>query len=290
MNSEFKNSVFYSHKTINVKGNLISLEKPLIMGILNLTDDSFFDGGKYNTLDKAMQRAESIIEEGAAIVDIGACSTRPGALLVEKQEELRRLLPVIDRIKKKFPEVIISVDTVWGEVMEQCVDKGADILNDISGGQFDDSLFDTVARLGIPYILMHTNTTPDKMQKEIHYDNIFLDICRYFSQRINILYEKGVKDIILDLGFGFGKTIEHNYELLRRQDEFKVFNLPILTGISRKSMIYRPLNSTPQESLEGTTFLHALALEKGADILRVHDVKTAKDCLKLYELYSLSGK
>jgi dihydropteroate synthase len=285
MISAFKDTDFLQHKSINVKGNLISMEKPLIMGILNITDDSFFDGGKYNSLDKALIRAENIINEGADIIDIGACSTRPGAILVDKKEEITRLVPVVKEIRKRYPNIPISIDTVWSEVVEKTFDCGADIINDISGGQFDKDLFKTVAKTKMPYILMHTNNTPDKMQKTISYDNIFLDISNYFSKRLEILYSLGVKDIILDLGFGFGKTIENNYELLRRQKEFQVFSLPILTGISRKSMIYRPLNSTPQDVLAQTLFLSALALENGANILRVHDVKETKNCLTLYQLY-----
>ncbi len=258
------------------------------MGILNITDDSFYDGGQYNDFDKAILRAKQIIEQGADIIDIGACSTRPGAVLVDKKQEISRLVPVIKEVKKRWPQIPISVDTVWSEVVEAVVDAGADIINDISGGQFDKKLFFTVAKTHCPYILMHTNTTPDKMQKEIHYDNLFLQMCKYFADKIEELNNLGVNDIILDLGFGFGKTIENNYELLRRQKEFSIFSLPILTGISRKSMIYKPLNLTPSDVLNQTLFLTALALENSANILRVHDVKQTKDCLKLYSLYKTS--
>src|SRR5574344_1501331 len=286
MISSFKDTDFLEHKSINIKGNLISLENPLIMGILNITDDSFFDGGKYNSLDKALIRAENIINEGADIIDIGACSTRPGAILVDKKEEIARLVPVVKEIRKRYPNIPISIDTVWSEVIERTFDCGADIINDISGGQFDKDLFKSVAKTKMPYILMHTNNTPDKMQKTIHYDNLFLDICKYFNERLETLYSLGVKDIILDLGFGFGKTIENNYELLRRQKEFSsIFSLPILTGISRKSMIFRPLNLTPNDILSETLFLSAFALNNGANILRVHDVKQTKNCLTLYQLY-----
>ncbi|MBR1774599.1 MAG: dihydropteroate synthase [Bacteroidales bacterium] len=289
MISDDKITEFSQNKKINIKGNLFSLEKPVVMGILNITDDSFFDGGSYNTLDKALVRAENIINEGAEIIDIGACSTRPGAKLVEKEEEIQRLVPVVKEIRKRYPNIIISIDTVWADVVKAVADCGADIINDISGGQFDSNLFDEVAKQKLPYILMHTNTTPDRMQKEIHYDNLYLDMCKYFSEKINILKDKGVMDIILDLGFGFGKTLEMNYELLARQKEFSLFRLPILTGISRKSMIYRPLNLTPQDVISETMFLHALALGNGADILRVHDVKTTVNCLKLYEKFKVEG-
>lgn len=290
MISGFKDTTFSTNKTINVRNNLLCFDSPLIMGIVNLTDDSFFDGGKYNTLDKAIERVESVLEEGADIVDFGACSTRPGATLVDKKEEARRLLPVITETKKRHPGTIVSVDTVWSEVAQKAFDCGADILNDISGGQWDEKLFETAAKNKMPYILTHTSSTPDKMQKETSYNNLFMDICLYFSQRLELIYQAGVKDVILDPGYGFGKTLEQNYELLRRQDEFEVLGLPILAGLSRKSMIYRPLGLKSTDVLAQTTFLHALALEKGANILRVHDVKTAKECLRLYNLYRTSGK
>lgn len=285
MFSNCKDTNFSVAKTILIQKKLYCLDTPKVMGIVNLTDDSFFDGGKYNTLDNAIRRVERIVSEGVDIIDLGACSTRPGATLVSKQEEIVRLKPVLKEVKKRYPEVPVSVDTVWGDVVAALAEEGLDIVNDISGGQFDDTLFDMVAKYHLPYILMHTNTTPDKMQKEIHYDNLSLDMCKYFSQKISVLQDKGVEDIILDLGFGFGKTMEMNYYLLSHQRDFSLFSLPILTGISRKSMIYKPLGITPQDALCGTTFLHAFALENGADILRVHDVKVAKDCIKLFEIY-----
>lgn len=281
--------IFAIKKTINIKGKLYIIDSPKVMGILNLTEDSFFDGGKYHTLSSAIERAEQIIEEGADILDIGACSTRPGAKLVEKQEEIKLLLPVIKEVRKRFPDIIISIDTVWAEVIEKCFDQGADILNDVSGGSWDKDLLPTVAKLGMPYILMHTNNTPDKMQKEINYNNLFMDMCKYFSERLEVLRDLGAKDVILDLGFGFGKTLQMNYELLRRGQEFKdIFSLPLLTGISHKSMIYKPLNLEAKDVFGQTCFLHALALENGTDILRVHDVKETVDCVKLYKLYKES--
>lgn len=273
--------------SININGRLGSFKQPLVMGILNITKDSFFDGGKYNDYDSAIKRAEEIINDGADILDIGACSTRPGAMLVDKKQEIERLIPVVKEVRKRYPNVIISIDTVWGEVIERCYDVGANILNDVSGGEWDKDLFASLRKLQIPYVLMHTNAKPDRMQKEICYNDVFMDICKYFSEKLNLLYELGIKDIILDLGFGFGKTIEQNYELLQRQKEFKtIFNLPILTGVSRKSMIYKYLNSTPQDIVTETAFIHALALERGADILRVHDVKQTKNCVKLYSLFN----
>ncbi len=285
MNSIDKITNLSYNRTINVQGKLISLQKPLIMGILNLTNDSFFDGGKYiNNIEKALLHCKEMIDDGADIIDIGACSTRPNAQLVPKEEEIKQLIPILKEIRKQFPEIIISIDTVWAEVAEKTIKAGANIINDISGGQFDKDLFKTVAQLKAPYILMHTPTTPDKMQQNTTYNNLFLDICNYFSERIHTLKDLGVNDIILDLGFGFGKTVEQNYYLLNHIEDFKVFDLPILTGISRKTMIYKPLNLTPQEALNGTTFLHAFAILNKSNILRVHDVKEAKQCIELFEL------
>lgn len=271
--------------TINLQGKLISLQKPLIMGILNLTNDSFFDGGKYiNNVEKAVNHAKEMIDDGADIIDIGACSTRPGANLVSKEEELKQLIPVIKKIRKQFPDIIISIDTVWADVAKETINEGANIINDISAGQFDDQLFKVMGEIKAPYVLTHTPSTPDKMQERTHYDNIFLDMSKYFAEKIETLRNLGVVDIILDLGFGFGKTVEQNYFLLNHIEDFKTFGLPILTGISRKTMIHKPLAITPQQALNGTTFLHAFALINKSNILRVHDVREAKECVKLFEL------
>lgn len=271
--------------TINLQGKLISLQKPLIMGILNLTNDSFFDGGKYiNNVEKAVNHAKEMIDDGADIIDIGACSTRPGANLVSKGEELKQLIPVIKEIRKQFPDIIISIDTVWAEVAKKTINEGANIINDISAGQFDDQLFKVMGEIKAPYVLTHTPSTPDKMQDKTHYNNIFLDMSKYFAEKIETLRNLGVVDIILDLGFGFGKTVEQNYFLLNHIEDFKTFGLPILTGISRKTMIHKPLAITPQQALNGTTFLHAFALMNKSNILRVHDVREAKECVKLFEL------
>lgn len=271
--------------TINLQGKLISLRKPLIMGILNLTNDSFFDGGKYiNNVEKAVNHAKEMIDEGADIIDIGACSTRPGANLVSKEEELEQLIPVIREIRKQFPETIISIDTVWAEVAKETINEGANIINDISAGQFDDQLFKVMGQNKAPYILTHTPSTPDNMQDKTHYDNIYLDMSKYFAEKIETLRNLGVVDIILDLGFGFGKTVEQNYFLLNHIEDFKTFGLPILIGISRKTMIHKPLAITPKQALNGTTFLHAFALMNKSNILRVHDVREAKECVKLFEL------
>lgn len=255
------------------------------MGILNLTNDSFFDGGKYiNNVEKAVNHAKEMIDDGADIIDIGACSTRPGANLVSKEEELEQLIPVIREIRKQFPETIISIDTVWAEVAKETINEGANIINDISAGQFDDQLFKVMGQNKAPYILTHTPSTPDNMQDKTHYDNIYLDMSKYFAEKIETLRNLGVVDIILDLGFGFGKTVEQNYFLLNHIEDFKTFGLPILTGISRKTMIHKPLAITPKQALNGTTFLHAFALMNKSNILRVHDVREAKECVKLFEL------
>ncbi len=276
--------------TLNINGRLINIDKPLVMGILNLTEDSFYDGGKYNNFDTAIQRAEEIIKNGGEIIDIGACSTRPGAELVSPKEEISRIIPVLKEIRKRFPQTIISIDTVWSSVVKEVMDNGADMINDISGGQFDKDLFNSIAQTNASYILMHTTAKPNQMQLNTNYEDLYLDISKYFAEKLDNLYDLGVKDVILDLGFGFGKTIEQNYELIRRISEFKVFNLPILTGISRKSMIYKPLNITPNESLNATTALNMIALLNGTNILRVHDVKQAVETIKIYELTMNSNK
>lgn len=285
MNSTDKITNLSYNSTINLQGKLISMQNPLIMGILNLTNDSFFDGGKYiNNIEKALSRTKEMIDQGADIIDIGACSTRPNAILVSQEDELKQLIPVVREIRKEFPEIIISIDTVWSKVAQITIQAGANIINDISGGQFDAELFKILPSLKSPYVLSHTPTTPDKMQQNTNYENIFLDISNYFSEKINYLHKLGVYDIILDLGFGFGKTIEQNYFLLNHLADFKTFGLPILTGISRKTMIYKPLSLSAQEALNGTTFLHAFALMNNSNILRVHDVKEAKQCVELYKL------
>lgn len=282
---EGKITTFFRKPSINCQKKVFDLDSPKLMGILNITEDSFFDGGRHSQLSQAIQKAQSLIEEGVDILDIGACSTRPGAKLVEAKEEIEKIIPLLNSLRKEFPKIIISIDTVWSEVSRAVIDNGADIINDISGGNFDSQMLKTIGELQVPYVLTHCKQTPDKMQENPNYDNHIIEISQYFSQRIDTLYNYGAKDIILDLGFGFGKSIEDNYLLLARQKEFQVFNLPILTGISRKSMIYKPLDSTAEQALNGTSFLHAFALQNGADILRVHDVKQAKECIKLYNLY-----
>jgi dihydropteroate synthase len=274
------------NKTFLCGKKIKQFSTPLVMGIVNLTDDSFYDGGKYNSLQKAEVRIDELISQQADIIDLGACSTRPGSESVSAEEEIQRLLPALRYIKTNYPNTLVSIDTFQSKVCRAVVAEGADIINDISGGSFDKKMFEAVAECQVPYVLTHTPTTPDKMQECTNYNNLFMDMCKYFSERIQQLRVLGAKDIILDLGFGFGKTVEQNYELLRRQKEFEIFGLPILTGISRKSMIYKPLDKTPQQALEGTCFLHAFALQNGASILRVHDVQIAKECIQLFNLYN----
>ncbi len=273
---------FIKKKTIRYNGELIDLSVPLVMGILNVTPDSFFDGGRYNSVDSALKQAEKIVAEGASIIDVGAYSTRPGAAEVSADEELQRLLPVAVELRKAFPSTIISIDTFRAEVAEKVIDKIGDcIINDVSGGLLDDRMFETVARLKVPYILMHMKGTPQNMQQNPTYENVTKEVIKSLSERVYKLHELGVSDVIIDPGFGFAKTIDHNYELFNHLDAFRFFELPILVGISRKSMIYKFLGNTPDESLNGTTVLNTLALIGGADILRVHDVKPAVDAVKI---------
>jgi dihydropteroate synthase len=270
-------------KTINCKGKLIDLEVPKVMGILNLTPDSFFDGGKYNSEKNAILQTKKMLEEKADFIDIGAYSSRPGAKDISEKEELQRILPVIKSVLREFPEVLISVDTFRSEVAKQCIESGACMINDISGGNLDMKMFKTVAELQVPYILMHMPGTPQTMQKMTDYTNITRDIIYYFSKKVSQLRDLGINDIILDVGFGFGKTIDQNYELLKNLELFKNLDLPLLTGISRKSMLYKPLDISPEEALNATTVANTISLMKGVNILRVHDVKQAVESIKIVE-------
>ncbi|HEY3372871.1 MAG TPA: dihydropteroate synthase [Prolixibacteraceae bacterium] len=270
--------------TINLDGRLIDLSKPVVMGILNVTPDSFYDGGKYETEKKICQRAQAILEQGAAIIDIGAISTRPGTEEISTQEEIDRLLPAVKTVRKAFPEAAVSIDTYRSwialKVIEEC---GPCIVNDVSGGNFDPHMFDIVGKLGVPYILMHMLGTPLQMQKNPVYDDIIREISLFFTDRVKKLTTAGVKDVILDPGFGFGKTLAHNYELLNRLDSFKVFQLPLLVGVSRKSMIHKLLGISPEEALNGTSVVNTLALMGGTDILRVHDVREAVEAVRILD-------
>jgi dihydropteroate synthase len=270
---------------INCNGKLLDLSSPVVMGILNITPDSFYDGGKYTTEKNILNRAEQIITEGAAIIDIGAYSTRPGAENLSEEEELNRLIPAVKKIRSFFPDAIISIDTFRSQVAKKMVnDFGADIINDISAGTMDDNMFSTIAGLKVPYIIMHMSGTPQTMQDNPVYENLIKEIFAYFYERIETLKLLGIKDIIIDPGFGFGKTITHNYELLKKLDQFKIFGLPLIVGLSRKSMIYKLLGITPAQALNGTTVLNTIALQKGATILRVHDVMEAVEAIKMLKL------
>lgn len=268
--------------TINCKGNLIDLSEPKIMGILNVTPDSFYDGGSYKDEAEIVAQVEKMITEGATFIDIGAYSTKPGAEFVSEEEELNRVLPIIELILSKFPEVLLSIDTFRSEVAKQAIHKGAALINDISAGLLDEKMLLTVAELQVPYIMMHMKGTPQTMQSLANYDDVVKEVMFYFSERINAARKLEINDVIIDPGFGFAKTLEHNYEIMQKLDFFSILELPILVGISRKSMIYKVLKNSPQEALNGTTVLNTIALQKGAQILRVHDVKEAQDCVKIY--------
>lgn len=272
--------------SVKAGNQLLDLSTPKIMGILNLTSDSFFDGGRFNALDKALERAENLLNDGADIIDLGAYSTRPGAEEVSPKEEITRLVPAIEAISKEFPQAIISIDTFRAEVARATVESGAHMINDVSGGTLDALMFETIAQLDVPYILMHMRGTPKTMQQETEYEDMVRDISLFLGERIAQLRQLGVKDIILDPGFGFAKTVEQNYMLLDRLEELHVFGLPILGAISRKSMIYKKLGTTPADALNGTTVLNTILLMKGVQMLRVHDVTAAKEAVLLTESLS----
>ncbi|MDD4015977.1 MAG: dihydropteroate synthase [Petrimonas sp.] len=274
-------------KSININGELLDFSTPLVMGILNVTPDSFYSGSRKQSEEEIVGRVRQILEEGGKIVDIGGQSTTPTSTLIPAKEELKRLEPTLRLVRKEFPNTILSIDTFYSEVAGPAVEKyGVNIINDISGGQIDDNMFETVARLNVPYILMHMRGTPQTMQQHTHYDNFIQDILYYFSEKISKLNLLGVNDIIIDPGFGFSKTTDQNYQLMAYLKYFNIFDVPILVGISRKSMIYKLLECTPQESLNGTSALNTFALLSGANILRVHDVKEAVECVKIVEKIS----
>ena len=270
--------------TINVNGQLMEFNHTQVMGILNVTPDSFYAHSRKQTETEILARAHQIVAEGASIIDLGAYSSRPNALDVSESEEMQRLRNALQIIRRELPDAILSIDTFRADVARMCVEEyGAAIINDISAGQMDNRMFPTIAQLGVPYIIMHMQGTPQDMQDSPHYDNLLKEVFYYFSEKVQRLRDLGVKDIILDPGFGFGKTIEHNYQLMNHLEEFNVFQLPLLVGISRKSMIYKLLGTTPEEALNGTTVLNTIALQKGAHLLRVHDVKAAVETVTLTE-------
>ncbi len=275
-------SYFNKKKYINLSGGLIDLTFPVVMGILNVTPDSFYDGGKYITEKAILDRAEEIISGGGEIIDVGAISTRPGSIEVSIEEELVRLKPAFKAIRKNFPQMHLSLDTYRSEVAKIMVNEfGPCIINDISGGTMDEKMFEVVGGLKVPYVLMHIQGTPDNMQKDPSYNDVVNEVILFLSQRVQKLKLLGVNDIIIDPGFGFGKLTSHNYELMNRLDSFKVFKLPVLAGVSRKGMVWKTLGIKPEEALNGTTVLNTLALLGNADILRVHDVKEAVQVCKI---------
>lgn len=275
--------------TINCRGRLVSLETPQVMGILNLTPDSFYAGSRQQSEEAIAARCRQIVAEGGTMIDVGAYSSRPGAADVSAEEEMERLRRGLAVVRREVPDAIISVDTFRAEVARMCVEEyGADIINDISGGQFDRDMFRTVARLGVPYILMHIKGKPQTMQQAPQYDDLMREVMLYFAERLLRLRELGVKDVIVDPGFGFGKTLEHNYDLMAHLGEFRMLEAPLLVGISRKSMIYRLLGGGPEEALNGTTVLNTIALMNGAHILRVHDVRPAAEAVRM--IAALGGK
>lgn len=275
--------MLHPQKTINCKGSLLLLEKPAIMGVLNLTPDSFFDGGKYADLQSVLRQAEKMIQEGAAILDVGGVSTRPGAALPNLATELSRVIPVVEALASRFPETILSIDTFRAAVARAAVEAGAGMVNDISAGKLDPDLYATVAEIQVPYVLMHMQNTPATMQINPEYGDVVLEVTDFFIREIGVLRSLGVKDIMLDPGFGFGKLPEHNFRLLQMLDSFAFLEFPLLAGLSRKSMVYKTLGITPEEALNGTTALNMVALQRGARLLRVHDVKEARETIALFE-------
>lgn len=269
--------------TLNLKGELLDLSVPCVMGILNITPDSFYGESRNASLDAAMDRVEKFIAEGATFIDIGGYSSRPGAKDVGTQEEIDRVVPVIEAISKAFPKTFISIDTFRAEVARHSIEAGGHLINDISGGELDENMFATAAALNVPYILMHMKGTPQNMHHSPHYDQVTLEVIDYLVRKTDQLRKLGVKDIILDPGFGFAKNQHHNYTLLQEMEDLHILGLPILVGFSRKSMLYKTLDTTPELALNGTTVLNTIALLKGAKILRVHDVKEAKECILLIE-------
>ena len=268
--------------TINCKGNLIDLTAPKVMGILNITPDSFYDGGKYKDEKSILTQVEKMLGEGATFIDVGATSSRPGADPISKSNELNRIVPIVHLLLEKFPDIRISIDTFRAEVAQECLEAGAALINDISAGTLDKNMLRTIANYNVPFIMMHMKGNPSTMQEQTHYKNLLGDILYYFSERLATARALGINDIIIDPGFGFAKTLEQNYEILQKLAMFKCLDLPILVGLSRKSMIYKTLKTNADMALNGTTALHMIALSKGTHILRTHDVKEAMECIKLH--------
>ena len=280
-----KDTFFHKKTTLNAGGKLIDLGSPKVMGIINLTPDSFYADSRKQDIEAILLQAEKMLTEGATFLDLGAYSSRPGAEDISVQREMDRLLPAVEAIVAKFPDAVLSIDTFRSQVAEAAVNAGAHIINDISGGELDADMFATVARLQVPYILMHMKGNPQNMVQQATYENVFDEVFDYFTDKYHQLKKLGINDVIIDPGFGFAKKSKHSYELMRRLQDFNVLQLPILVGISRKTMIYNLLGNTADEALNGTTALNAIALTKGANILRVHDVKEALEAIKLVNCY-----
>lgn len=278
-----KDTYLLDNYSINFKGNLISLSRPVVMSILNTTPDSFFDGGKYNSIEKALKKVEKDLNQGATIIDIGGYSTKPGGNKVTIDEEIRRTIPYIEKIVDTFPEINISIDTFRGKVAALAIDAGAGMINDVSAWNIDKEMFETIKKYNVPYVLMHMKGEPKNMQDNPRYENVTKEVIQFLSEKLNMLNSHGISDVIIDPGFGFGKTNADNYKLLKNIELLKVFKAPILAGISRKSMIYKTLKINKLDSINGTTALNMFALSKGAKILRVHDVKQAMECIYLNE-------
>ena len=278
-----KDTYLLDNYSINFKGNLISLVRPVVMSILNTTPDSFFDGGKYNSIEKALKKVEKDLNQGATIIDIGGYSTKPGGNSVTIDEEIRRTIPYIEKIVDTFPDINISIDTFRGKVAALALDAGAGMINDVSAWNMDKQMFETIKKYNVPYVLMHMKGEPKNMQDNPRYENVTKEVIKFLSNKINKLNSNGINDVVIDPGFGFGKTNSDNYKLLKNMEFLKVLKAPILAGISRKSMIYKALKINKLESINGTTALNMFALSKGAKILRVHDVKQAMECIYLSE-------
>jgi dihydropteroate synthase len=279
-----QDTFFETKSTLNCRGKIINLSTPLVMGVINLGPDSFYDGGRTRTSWDVLKLAGKLLGEGAAILDLGAASSRPGAHLVSASTERRRIIPAIELLVKEFPEAILSVDTYNASIAREAIEKGAHIINDISAGEFDKEMFETIAQLQVPYIMMHMKGKPENMQENPVYEDVIREITLYFARKVNQLRDFGVHDIIIDPGFGFGKSLEDNYRILNKLDYLKIFELPILVGVSRKSMINKVLGTLPDQALNGTTVLNTIALQKGANILRVHDAREAAEAVKIIEL------
>lgn len=282
MDGRRKINEFYLKMTINCKGQLVDLSTPKVMGILNVTPNSFFDGGKYKNESEMLSQVGKMLNDGATFIDVGAYSSKPSAEFVSEEEELQRIVPIVNLILEYYPETLISIDTFRSEVAKVCIENGAAIINDISAGNLCDKMLETIAKYNVPYIMMHMRGTPQTMQKMTSYDNIVKEMLFYFSEKVAQARSFGINDLIIDPGFGFAKTLEQNYEVLQKMELFEILELPLLAGVSRKSMIYKTLNSTAGEALNGTTVLNTIALTKGAKILRVHDVKEAMECVTLF--------